>query len=70
MCHLIPMFLSWYSFIHIKYRNIHLKLNENKNEYSLMLALSPLTTGAVHISFLHFILAHYISAFKLVKDKK
>ena len=31
---------------------------------------NPLTAGAVHIRFLHFILAHYISAFKPVKDKK
>ena len=31
----------------------------------------PLTTGAVHkpIRFLHFLLAHYVSAFKHVKDK-
>ena len=32
--------------------------------------INPLTAGAVHIRFLHFILAHYISAFKTVKDKK
>ena len=32
---------------------------------------TPLTAGAVHFRFLHFILAHYIiSAFKPVKDKK
>ena len=31
---------------------------------------NPLTAGAVHIRFLHYILAHYISAFKHVKDKK
>ena len=30
-------------------------------------ALNPSTAGAVHIRFLHFILAHYISAFKPVK---
>ena len=30
----------------------------------------PLTAGAVHIRFLQFLLAHYISAFKPVKDKK
>ena len=30
---------------------------------------NPLTAGAVHISFLHFILSHYISAFKPAKDK-
>ena len=29
-----------------------------------------LTSGAVHIRFLHFILAHYVSAFKPGKDKK
>ena len=34
------------------------------------LTFNPLTAGAVHIRFLHFILAHYISAFKPVKDKK
>ena len=34
------------------------------------LFFNPLTAGAVHIRFLHFILAHYISAFKPVKDKK
>ena len=32
--------------------------------------LDPLTAGAVHIRILHFLLAHYISAFKHVKDKK
>ena len=32
--------------------------------------LIPLTAGAVHIRFLHFILAHYISASKHIKDKK
>ena len=26
---------------------------------------NPLTAGAVHIRFLHFLLAHYISAFDL-----
>ena len=31
---------------------------------------NPLTAGAVHIRFLHFLLAHYISAFKPVEDKK
>ena len=29
-----------------------------------------LTAGAVYICFLHFLLAHYISAFKHIKDKK
>ena len=33
-------------------------------------ALNPLTVGAVHIRLLHFLLAHYISTFKPVKDKK
>ena len=32
--------------------------------------LKPLTAGAVHIRFLQFISAHYISAFKPVKDRK
>ena len=32
--------------------------------------INPSTAGAVHIRFLHFILAHHISAFKPVKDKK
>ena len=37
--------------------------------------INPLTAGAVHISFLHFLLAHYTSAFKhfiliIIKDKK
>ena len=32
--------------------------------------INPLTAGAVHIRFLHVLLAHYISAFKHVKDKK
>ena len=32
--------------------------------------LNPLTAGAVHIRFLHFLLAHYISALKPVRDKK
>ena len=31
--------------------------------------LNPLTAGAVHIRFLHFLLAHYISAFEHIKDK-
>ena len=29
-----------------------------------------LTAGSVHIRLLHFLLAHYMSAFKPVKDKK
>ena len=32
--------------------------------------VKPLTAGAVHIRFLHFLSAHCISAFKPVKDKK
>ena len=32
--------------------------------------LNPLTAGAVNIRCLHFIVAHYISAFKPVKDGK
>ena len=32
--------------------------------------LNPLTAGAVYISLLILLLAHYISAFKPVKDKK
>ena len=31
---------------------------------------NPLTAGAVHIRFLHFFIAHYISAFEPVKKKK
>ena len=30
---------------------------------------NPITAGAVHIRFLHFLLAHYISAFKHVQIK-
>ena len=30
---------------------------------------NPLTAGAVYIRFLHFLLAHYTSAFKPAKDK-
>ena len=30
---------------------------------------NPLTAGAVHIGVLHFILVHYISAFKPDKNK-
>ena len=33
-------------------------------------SFNPLTAGDVHIRFLHFLLAHYTSAFKPVKDKK
>ena len=33
------------------------------------LTLSPLTAGAVHIRFLHFLLAQFISVFKLLKKK-
>ena len=36
----------------------------------MMYVFNPLTAGAVHIRFLHFLLAHYISAFKHIKDKK
>ena len=32
--------------------------------------INPLTAGAVHIRFLHFLLAHCISAFKHIKGKK
>ena len=35
-----------------------------------ILTPNPLTAGAVHIRFSHFISAHYISAFKPVKDQK
>ena len=31
-------------------------------------SINPLTTGAVNIRFLHFILRYYISAFKPVKN--
>ena len=34
------------------------------------ICINPIPAGAVHIRFLHFILAHYISVFKPVKDKK
>ena len=33
-------------------------------------SITSSTAGAVYIRFLHFLLAHYISAFKPVKDKK
>ena len=33
-------------------------------------ALNLLTAGAAHIRLSHFLLAHYISSFKLVKDNK
>ena len=33
-------------------------------------SINPLTAGAVHIRFLHFLLAHHISAFKHVKVKR
>ena len=32
--------------------------------------INPLTAGAFHIRFLHFLLAHYISAIKHINDKK
>ena len=35
-----------------------------------VLPFNPLTAGAIHIRFLHFLSAQYISAFKDVKDKK
>ena len=38
--------------------------------FIIIIMFNPLTAGAVHIRFLHFILAYYISAFKRVKDKK
>ena len=31
--------------------------------YSILSLFNPLTAGAVYIRFLHFILAHYVSAF-------
>ena len=34
-----------------------------------LITLNPLTTGAVHIRFLHFLLAHYISGLNLLKIK-
>ena len=34
-----------------------------------IVVFNPLTAGAVYIRFLHFLLAHYISAFKPVQDK-
>ena len=43
--------------------NTYTSLDQN-NEFN------PLTAGVVHIRFLYFLLAHYISAFKPVKDKK
>ena len=33
-------------------------------------SINPLTASAVYIRFLHFLLAHYVSAFKHIKDKK
>ena len=38
--------------------------------FSCKHCVDPLTAGAAHIRFLHFLSAHYISAFKPVKDKK
>ena len=37
---------------------------------TFVVLLNPLTAGAVYIGLLHFLLAHYISVFKPVKDKK
>ena len=34
------------------------------------IVFNPLTAAAVHIRILHYLLAHYISAFEPVKDKK
>ena len=34
-----------------------------------VVGFNPLTAGAVHIRFLHFLLAHYISALNLLKIK-
>ena len=36
----------------------------------MVLYFNPLTAGAVNIRFFTFLLAHYISAFYYVKDKK
>ena len=38
--------------------------------FCALMTLDPFTAGAVHIPFLHFILAHYISAFKPGGDEK
>ena len=43
---------------------------EDFNCISALYFLNPLIASAVHIRFLHFILAHYISAFEHIKDKK
>ena len=43
---------------------ILLKINVRANK------ISPLTAGAVYIRFLHFLLAHYITAFIPGKDNK
>ena len=40
------------------------------DQQSFFVHLDPLAAGAVHIRFSNFLLAHYISAFKHVKDKK
>ena len=32
-------------------------------------SINPLAAGAVHIRFLHCLLAHYVSALKTVKNK-
>ena len=34
------------------------------------MSINPLTAGTDYIRFLHFLLAHYISAFKQVEDIK
>ena len=36
---------------------------------STIIYVNPSTAGAVRIRFLHFLLAHYMSAFKPVNDK-
>ena len=46
------------------------ELEVNESSEARLHKFNPLTPGAVYIRFLHFLLAHYISAFKPVKDKK
>ena len=65
MVYSVQLFPGWM----IAFVTVYVELLWQQN-HKIYRKFNPLTTGAVHIRFLHFILTHYISAFKPVKDKK
>ena len=62
---LIYIYIFSLTWLVSRYRNPQLQVVKITHNY----LLNPLTAGAVHICFLHFLLTHCISAFKHVKNK-